>query len=221
MILAQFDMRALGARERYNLVTGTVGPRPIALITTLDERGGINAAPFSFFNALGTDPPIVAFAPGNYLATPPRLKDTGVNALASKEFVVNMVTEELAAPMNIAGAHFPTGHSEIEAMGVTLASSRQVKPPRIVESPVNFECILVRTVEIGENLVLFGEVVEIHIKDDLIDAKRMHVNYDRLNFLGRMAGGSGIYSRTRDLMVVPRANYEDIISGTTSANSSD
>ncbi|OMI06244.1 hypothetical protein BSN85_22455 [Bradyrhizobium brasilense] len=208
--MAQFDVRSLTPHDRYNLITGTVGPRPIALITTINESGGVNAAPFSFFNVLGADPPIVAFTPGFYYTMPPRLKDTGVNVLANKEFVVNMVTEELTTAMNIAGADFPEMHSEIEAMGVTLSTSRQIKPPRILESPVNLECVLVRTVEIGQNQVLFGEVVEIHIKDDLIDPKRMHVRYDRLNYLGRMAGGSGVYSTTRDLLIAPRVSYEQV-----------
>jgi flavin reductase (DIM6/NTAB) family NADH-FMN oxidoreductase RutF len=211
--MAQFDMTRLGARERYNLITGTVVPRPIALITSASADGKLNAAPFSFFNALGSNPPIVAFAPGVYSIDPMREKDTRSNVLATREFVVNMVTEELAEAMTIAGAEFPPGESEIDSMGVTLAPSRQVAPPRIAESPINLECKLVQVVDIGFNKILFGEVVEMHIRDDLIDQERMYVRYDRLNFLGRMPGGSGIYSKTKDLLILPRITYADIKAG--------
>ena len=216
--MAQFDMRTLGARERYNLITGTVVPRPIALVTTVSEDGTVNAAPFSFFNALGSNPPIVAFSPGTHSIRPLRLKDTRANVLATKQFVVNMVTEELAEPMTIAGATFPADESEIDSMRVTLIPSTQVKPPRIAESPINLECELVQVVDIGRNKVLFGEVVEMHIRDDLINLEKMYIHYDRLNFLGRMPGGSGIYSKTRDLMILPRITYEDIKAGRTIAD---
>ncbi|WP_425989951.1 flavin reductase family protein [Afipia sp. DC4300-2b1] len=211
--MARFDMRTLGARERYNLITGTVVPRPIALITTTNEQGEVNAAPFSFFNALGSNPPIVAFSPGTHSINPLRVKDTRANVLATRQFVVNMVTEELAEPMTIAGAAFPSDKSEIDAMGISLLPSRQIKPPRIAESPVNLECELIEALDIGRNKVLFGEVVEMHVRDDLIDLDRMYIHYDRLNFLGRMPGGSGIYSKTRDLMILPRITYEDIMAG--------
>ena len=211
--MAQFDMRALGPRERYNLITGTVVPRPIALVTSVDADNRVNAAPFSFFNALGSNPPIVAFAPGVHSIEPLRLKDTRANVLGSGDFVVNMVTEELAEAMTIAGAVFPEGESELSYMEVTLEPSVQVKPPRIVESPVNLECKFVQAVDIGRNKVLFGEVVHIHVRDDLINLERMYINYDRINFLGRMPGGSGIYSKTRDLLHMPRITYEQVKAG--------
>jgi flavin reductase (DIM6/NTAB) family NADH-FMN oxidoreductase RutF len=211
--MAQFDMRTLGARERYNLITGTVVPRPIALITSVTEAGVVNAAPFSAFNMFGSNPPTVAFAPGVHSLRPLRFEDTTAIVLATKQFVVNMVTEELAGPMTIAGAEFPVDESEIDAVGVTLLPSLRVKPPRIAESPINLECELAKIVDVGRNLVLFGEVIEMHIRDDLIDLDRMYVHYDRLNLIARMLEGSGIYSKTRDLMVIPRITYEDIKKG--------
>ena len=184
--MAHFNMRTLGARERYNLITGTVVPRPIALITSLTAAGLVNAAPFSAFNMFGSNPPIVAFGPGVHSLSPMRLKDTRANVLATKQFVVNMVTEELAEPMSIAAAEFPADESEVNAMGVALLPSLRVAPPRIAESPVNLECELVKVIEVGRNLILFGEVVEMHIRDDLIDLERLYIRYDRLNFLARM-----------------------------------
>jgi len=214
--MAQFDVRGLNARERYNLITGVIVPRPIALITTLSDGGQVNAAPFSFFNALGSNPPIVAFSPGGHSMA--RAKDTRANVLQRGEFVVNMVTEELAEAMTIAAAVFPADETEIEAMKVTLAPSVQVSPPRIAESPVNLECRLVRVVDIGLNKILFGEVLQIHVRDDLINLEKMYIHYDRLRFLGRMPGGSGVYSNTRDLLIVPRITYDDIKSGRTIAD---
>lgn len=211
--MIDFDMQTLGARERYNLITGTVVPRPIALVTTVNADGVVNAAPFSYFNAFGSNPPIVAFAPGAHTIRPPRPKDTRANVLKSGEFVINMVTEELAEPMTIASAVFPPDESEIEAMGVTLIASVQVKPPRIKESPVQLECKLLQDLEIGRNRVLFGEVVHIHIREDLINIEKMYINYDKLNFIARMPGGSGIYAKTRDLLVLPRITYDDIKAG--------
>jgi flavin reductase (DIM6/NTAB) family NADH-FMN oxidoreductase RutF len=202
--MATFDMSDMGPRETYNLITGTIVPRPIALVTSVSREGSINAAPFSMFNTLGASPPIVAFSPGLHSAAPLRVKDTRLNVMETREFVVNMVTEEMIEAMTIASAVFPEQESEIDLMGVTLVPSTKVKCPRIEQSPAHLECKLVKVVEIGRNRVLFGEIVEMHIRDDLIDLEKMYIRYERINFLGRMPGGSGIYSRTTDLMKMPR-----------------
>lgn len=211
--MADFDMTKLNARERYNLITGTVVPRPIALVTTLDGQGTVNAAPFSYFNALGSNPPIVAFAPGAHSVTPMRIKDTRNNVLSTGEFVVNMVPERLAEAMTIAAAVFPEDESEVDHMGVTLKDSTQVRPPRIAESPVNLECKFLQAVDIGLNKVLFGEVVHIHVEDQLIDVERMYIRYEAVDFLGRLPGGSGVYCRTTDRLVLPRLTYEQVMAG--------
>jgi flavin reductase (DIM6/NTAB) family NADH-FMN oxidoreductase RutF len=116
-----------------------VVPRPIALITSISEDGRVNAAPFSYFNALGSNPPVVAFSPGTHSVSPSRVKDTRKNVLATGEFVVNMVSSALAEAMTVAGAVFPEDVSETDYMDVTLVPSEQVRPPRIAESPVNLE----------------------------------------------------------------------------------
>jgi flavin reductase (DIM6/NTAB) family NADH-FMN oxidoreductase RutF len=204
----------LDARARYNLITGVVVPRPIALITSINEDGRVNAAPFSYFNALGSNPPIVAFSPGTHSVNPARIKDTRRNVLATGEFVVNMVSAELAEAMTVAGAVFPEDVSEIDYMDVTLLPSRQVKPPRIAQSPINLECKLVEDVTIGMNRVLFGEVLHFHLHEQIVDAERMHILWRNLDLLGRMPGGGGIYCRTNDPMVIPRLTYEQVVSGT-------
>lgn len=211
--MATFDMSEMGPRETYNLITGTIVPRPIALVTSTNSSGSINAAPFSMFNTLGASPPIVAFSPGIHSAAPLRIKDTRLNVIETGEFVVNMVTEEMIEAMTIASAVFPEEESEIELMGVTLLPSVKVKSPRIEQSPVHLECRLVKVVEIGRNQVLFGEIVQMHVRNELIDLEKMYVRYEKINFLGRMPGGSGIYARTRDLMKVPRITYEQLKAG--------
>jgi flavin reductase (DIM6/NTAB) family NADH-FMN oxidoreductase RutF len=212
--MPEFDTAMLDARARYNLITGVVVPRPIALITSINEDGRVNAAPFSYFNALGSNPPIVAFSPGTHSVNPSRIKDTRRNVLATGEFVVNMVSAELAEAMTVAGAVFPEDVSEIDYMDVTLLPSRQVKPPRIAQSPINLECKLVEDVTIGMNRVLFGEVLHFHLHEQIVDAERMHILWRNLDLLGRMPGGGGIYCRTNDPMVIPRLTYEQVVSGT-------
>lgn len=211
--MPEFDTAMLDARARYNLITGVVVPRPIALITSINEDGRVNAAPFSYFNALGSNPPIVAFSPGTHSVNPSRIKDTRRNVLATGEFVVNMVSAELAEAMTVAGAVFPEDVSETDYMDVTLLPSRQVKPPRIAQSPINLECKLVEDVTIGMNRILFGEVLHFHLHEQIIDSERMHILWRNLDLLGRMPGGGGIYCRTNDPMVIPRLTYEQVVSG--------
>src|SRR5690349_17156677 len=124
-----FDMDQVSARDRYKLLTGVVVPRPIALVTTLDSAGGINAAPFSFFNAMGADPPLVVLGVGNRSREEP--KDTAKNIRAGRDFVVNLVSEEIAERMNITAVDFPHGTDELAAAGLTAAPSHRVKPPRV------------------------------------------------------------------------------------------
>jgi flavin reductase (DIM6/NTAB) family NADH-FMN oxidoreductase RutF len=212
--MIQFDMRQQDTRARYNLTAGIVVPRPIALITSVNEHGLVNAAPFSAFNFMGTDPPLVAFCPGLYTVNPPVPKDTRRNVLATGEFVVNMVNEDLLGAMTIAAATFPPNVSEIDAMGVTLVPSVDVRPPRIAESPAHLECRVVRDLDLGDNKIIFGEIVRLHIREDLIDLDRLYIRYDKLNFVGRTAGGGGVYSRTRDLLIASRITYDEIQAGT-------
>src|SRR3954452_4526374 len=116
----RFDMDQLAGRDRYKLLTGVVVPRPIALVTTLDPVGGINAAPFSFFNAMGADPALVVLGVGNRNREEP--KDTAKNIRSSREFVVNLVSEEIAERMNITAVDFPHGTDELAAAGLTAAA---------------------------------------------------------------------------------------------------
>lgn len=183
-----------------------VVPRPIALVTTLDELEQVNAAPYSFFNLLGSDPPIVALGPGD--SAPGEPKDTARNIRASGEFVVNIVDEALARAMNICAVPFPRGVDELTAAGLSGVPSVGVKPPRIFESPVSLECREHSTICIGRNRIVLGTVLQLHIRDDLVDLEKMHVHAERLGAIGRMHG-AGWYARTTDLFAMPRLSYEE------------
>jgi flavin reductase (DIM6/NTAB) family NADH-FMN oxidoreductase RutF len=202
----RFDMDRLAARDRYKLLTGVVVPRPIALVTTLDTAGGINAAPFSFFNAMGADPALVVLGIGNRNREQP--KDTAKNIRAGGEFVVNVVTEDIAERMNITAVDFPHGTDELAAAGLTAAPSHRVKPPRVAESPVNMECREVATTEIGRNRIILGEVLVMHVRDDLVDPVKFYVFTEKLHAVGRMHA-PGWYSRTNDLFDMPRMTHEE------------
>jgi flavin reductase (DIM6/NTAB) family NADH-FMN oxidoreductase RutF len=202
----QFDMAQLAPRDRYKLLVSTVVPRPIALVTSLDEAANVNAAPFSFFNVLGSDPPLLALGIGNRDRDTP--KDSARNIARRGEFVVNMVDEAIAARMAVCAVDFPPGVSEVEMSGLTTEASTQVRVPRIAQSPVSFECRELQTTEIGRNRVIFGEVLELHIRDDLIDVEKLYVRTEQLHAVGRMHG-AGWYTRTDDLFELPRLSYEE------------
>lgn len=201
-----FEMKNLAPRDRYKLLVSTVVPRPIALVTSLNENGVVNAAPFSFFNVVGSDPPIIAFAPGDVAPGTP--KDTARNIAASGEWVVNLVDEDLANAMNICATDFPRDISEIEAAGLATAPCLQVLAPRIAAAPVSLECVQHTTLQIGRNRIVIGEVVQLHIRDELIDTEKMHVRTEQMRLIGRMHGG-GWYAKTSDLFEIPRLSYAE------------
>ncbi|HEX8237716.1 MAG TPA: flavin reductase family protein [Abditibacteriaceae bacterium] len=202
----QFDMAQLAPRDRYKLLVSTVVPRPIALVTSVDEAGRVNAAPFSFFNVLGSDPPLLVLGIGDRSRDTP--KDSAHNIRCSGEFVVNLVDESIAESMNICAVDFPPEISEIEAAGLSTQVSVQVKVPRIAQSPVSFECREVQTMEIGRNRVIFGEVLQMHIRDDLVDAEKLYVHTENLRAVGRMHG-AGWYTHTTEIFQIPRLSYEE------------
>jgi flavin reductase (DIM6/NTAB) family NADH-FMN oxidoreductase RutF len=201
------DFRLLSPRDRYKLLIGSVVPRPIALVTTVDLEGRVNAAPFSFFNAVCDDPPAVAV--GVNRSAPHRPKDTAENVLATRAFVVNLVDEALAPRMNVCEVEFPHGVSELEAAGLSAAASVQVAPPFILEAPISLECRLVADVSLAPGrLVVIGEVVHMHIRDELYDAQKRYVLAERAGLVARMHG-PGAYARTTDLFDMPRLSAEE------------
>ena len=200
----QFDIPALAPGDAYKLLASVVVPRPIALVSTLGPDGQTNAAPFSFFNLVGSSPPTVALGIADRAPGSP--KDTHANIVRTRSFVVNLVDESLAEAMNICGIDFPNGESEIEAAGLTPVPSVAASAPRIANSPVQLECRLAQIAEVGDNKIVLGEVVFLHIRDEFVDMGKRRVHTDALHLIGRMHGG-GWYARTTDLFDMPRIPY--------------
>ncbi len=201
----EIDLTQLNPKERYKLITGVVTPRPIAFVTSLNETGTVNAAPFSFFNALSSDPCLIV------LGLNPRedgsLKDTARNIGARGEFVVNMVDEGIAEQMNVCATDFPPGFSEVEETGLTPASSVQVKTPRIAESPAALECLHYQTVEVGgSRSIILGEVVHAAVRSDAVDAEKLRMDFSRYQPIGRLAGS--LYSRFGEIFKLKRMTPE-------------
>ena len=197
----EFDLGKLDARDRYKLLAGVVVPRPIALVTTVDGAGRVNAAPFSFFNLVGSDPPVVALGVGDRAGGEP--KDTARNIRETGEFVVNLVDESMARGMNVCAVDFPAGTDELACAGLTVKPSATGRPPRIAEARVTLECRAARTVEVGRSRVILGEVLWAYVGDEFVDAATMHVHGEKLGMIARMHGG-GWYARTTDLFEMPR-----------------
>lgn len=191
----ELDLEGRHADRAYAVLAGLVTPRPIALVTTIDNDGRVNAAPFSFFNVLGAEPPIVAFAPGDRDDGTP--KDTARNVRLNHEFVVNLVDEAMAEAMNRCAASLPYGESEMAHAGLTAAPSTSVRPPRIAEAPASLECSEWGTLQIGGNRVVIGLVKRVHVRDALIDPATLRIRGDQFFPIGRMAAPHW-YARTRD-----------------------
>src|SRR5215470_13199352 len=164
------------ADRAYPILASLVTPRPIAFVTTLSPEGKINAAPFSFFNLLGADPPILGFAPGDRVDGTP--KDTARNIRLTHEFVVNLVEEPIAEAMNQCAASLPYGENELDHAGLHTLPSSLVKPPRIAEAPVSLECKEWGTLQIGDNRLVIGLIKRLHLRDELFDAEKIRVRSD-------------------------------------------
>jgi flavin reductase (DIM6/NTAB) family NADH-FMN oxidoreductase RutF len=202
-----FDMEALEAQNRYKILASTVTPRPIAWVTTLSEGGIVNAAPYSFFNALGHEPPTLALG---LLAGKGRFKDTATNILATGEFVVNLVSEKNAEAMNVTCIDAPPGIDELALAGLTPAPSHAVRPPRIAESPVSFECRVLTSLVTGpRQTIVIGRILRAHIDDAAVEDKdRCYIDTEGLRLIGRMHG-SGWYARCTDLFQMDRPTWAE------------
>ncbi len=194
----QIDLASLPYRSAYKLLIGTVIPRPIAWVSSINEDGQPNLAPFSFFNVVSADPPVLVFSPG-VRSTDSEPKDTYKNVKTTGEFVVNLVTEELGPAMNLSAQELPPEINEFEVAGVTPEPSVRVRPPRVAESPVNFECTVEDILTIGTTpgggFLVIGRIVMMHLRDDLLVGEDK-INLDRYHPIGRLVGN--LYTRVRD-----------------------
>ncbi|MBM0207195.1 flavin reductase family protein [Micromonospora sp. STR1s_5] len=161
----------IGPQERYKLLCATIVPRPIALVTTVDEAGVVNAAPFSFFNVFAEDPPLVVL--GLQHKPDRNRKDTTRNIAETGVFVVNLVDEALAEAMNVCSVDFPPAMSEVDAAGLSLSPGRDVPVPHIAEAPFSLECRRTASLAFGpDREIVIGEVVRLHAREGLLDEAR-------------------------------------------------
>lgn len=198
--IVTFDFAALTPRERYKLLIGAVVPRPIALVTTVDAQGVVNAAPFSFFNCLSADPAILAL--GVEYRSAGGQKDTGRNVRETLAFTVNIVSDALVEGMNVCAVPFEPGADELAEAGLTAMPGVKVPCPWIGQAPAAFECRHHTTLGIGNSReIILGEVVYAHFRADTVDAAKHYVDPAALDAIGRM-GGHG-YATTRDYFDLP------------------
>jgi flavin reductase (DIM6/NTAB) family NADH-FMN oxidoreductase RutF len=197
------DFEKLPTRNAYQWMTSTILPRPIAWVSTISPDGKTNLAPFSFFQGVTANPPTLMFVPVNNRDGVK--KDTILNIELVPEFVVNLVPRALAASMNDTAALLPYGESEFSRFGIVPAASTRVRPPRVAESPVAFECALDRIVLIGEGSlaanVVFGRILAAHVRDDVIGADGLP-DSAQLDLVGRLGGED--YATTRETFRLTR-----------------
>ncbi len=201
----KYDPGQMSTTDVYKLMIRSIIPRPIAWISTASPDGVRNIAPFSFFTGITVDPPTVCFVPAR--KTGGGKKDTLANVEATGEFVVNIVTEELAAAMNDTATGYPADVDEFERAGLTPVDSDVVVPPRIGESPVNMECRLDKIVEVGDKggVLVIGEVIMFHVDERVLSGGK--VDPALLKVVGRLGGTE--YSRTTDTFALDRKKFRD------------
>lgn len=192
--MTEINFDEITSYQRYKLMASLIVPRPIALVTTLGVNGVANAAPFSMFNMIGEDPPILMISINRL--SDGRLKDTAANILANGEFVVHMSDEPIAEKMHACGEAFPSSVSELAAVGLTPVPSHCVSPPRIAEAPIAFECVLHEKLETPSRYVFIGRIKWMAARGGLIDTQAWRVNLRDYRPIARF--GASFYTRTDD-----------------------
>lgn len=191
--MATFDTTKQEFKDNYKLLIGSVVPRPIAVVSTVNEDGTSNIAPFSFFTVVSANPMIIGFSP-MIRSSDGEQKDTLKNILRQKEFVVNFVTQHNYEKVNLCSTELPHGESEFDFAKLTELDSEVVAPKRMKESPIHFECKLRDTLSYGDVLgtgtFVTGEVIRVHVEDELLDEGR--INQDKYAPIGRGAGNDWI-----------------------------
>lgn len=193
----------LTREKRYKLLTGLVAPRPIAWITTVSETGIVNAAPYSFFNVVGDEPPLVMVSIDSRPAGGD--KDTGRNIIASGEFVIHMVDEQRAAAMHASASPMPPTASEPDVLKLALTPSVMIAPPRIADAPIAFECRLWGDFDVPGRRVVLGEILMIHARPGIIDPETCRIDMGVYQPVGRLAGNN--YIRTTDKFSLQATQY--------------
>ncbi|GAA0762615.1 flavin reductase family protein [Psychroflexus lacisalsi] len=190
----------LETKNIYGLLSGSIGPRPIAFVSSVDKNGKPNLSPYSFFNVFSAKPPILIFSPVRRVRDN-SIKHTLENAMEYKEVVINVVNWDMVQQVSLSSTEYDQGINEFEKAGFTMLESDLVKPPRVKESPVQYECKVNEIISLGEeggagNLVI-AEVMKIHIREDLLD-EGLHIDQHKIDLVSRMGGNW--YSRANEGM---------------------
>jgi flavin reductase (DIM6/NTAB) family NADH-FMN oxidoreductase RutF len=201
----EISLQDIGTKEKYKLLTGLIFPRPIALVSTFSEGGIANCAPFSWFNAISEDPPLI------YLSfnrrTDGGTKHSLENILRTGEFVVNLVDESIANEMHLSSQEFAKHVSEFEKVGISWEIGKTVTHPRILEAPVSMECKFYKRVDIGpEREFIIGEILMLHAREGIIDPNSFYVSETQFWPVGRLSGTK--YCSTRDRFDLPNSRFE-------------
>lgn len=202
----EFDFTQLAGPDRYKLMSAAITPRPVAWLTTLSKEGVRNAAPYSFFNMMGAEPPLIAI--GLMRRPDGSHKDSARNIIDTGEFVVNLVSESDAPSMNFTCIEAPPDFDEIAEGGIETVPSLVVAPPRIASAPVSMECHLFQCVEADLLTIVLGKVARFHIADELVDPQRLHIDTLAMKLVARMHG-AGWYARSNDVFQMTRPVFSD------------
>ena len=210
--MKSFDPSSMHIRDLHGLLLGAVGPRPIALASTINEDGSPNLSPFSFFNVFSANPPLMIFSPARRGADN-TTKHTYENVKKVPEVVINIVNYDITYQMVLSSANYAEGVNEIEKAGFTALDSDLIKPKRIAESPVQFECIVKQVIELSDgpasgNLVL-AEVVKIHVREDLLNENNK-IDQRKIDLVGRMGGDTYVRANGASLFEISRPNDDNI-----------
>ncbi|QVQ25445.1 flavin reductase family protein [Achromobacter deleyi] len=195
------DLNALPGPARYKLLTAAIVPRPIAWIVSRDAKGATNVAPFSFFNLMSGDPPLICVGIGLRDGAP---KDTARNIAERGEFTVNLVSTRLAARMNVTAVDFPAGVDESLEAGLVLSPSERVAVPRVSQSPVTFECRVHELMRIDNRSLIVADVVAMHVQDDMVaDREHLYLDGPKMDLLARLHN-PGWYCRPQAAFQMPQ-----------------
>ena len=185
-----FDPELLETRVVHRLLSSSIAPRPIAFASTIDSKGNVNLSPFSFFNVFSSNPPILIFSPARRVRDN-STKHTLQNAIETKEVVINTVDFSIVEQMSESSKEYDKGVNEFIETGLTEVPSLKVKPPRVLESPVSFECVVDNIVSLGEHggagQLVIAKVVNIHVKKELLD-ENDQIDSEKLDLVARLGG---------------------------------
>ncbi|GAB2787042.1 flavin reductase family protein [Rhabdobacter roseus] len=196
------DPSQLSARAFYAYLNSAVAPRPIAFASTVDAAGRVNLSPFSFFNVMGIDPPILVFAP-NRRGRDNTAKHTSLNLLEVPELVINMVSYAMVEQMSLTSAEFERGVDEFVKAGFTAVASERVRPPRVGESPAQFECQVLEIKTIGSMELVIAEVILAHFSEEILD-ENGRIDQHRTDWVARLGGDWYARASGAALFEVPR-----------------